>query len=73
MVHRPRIGPLLAGLVLIGLGMIFFLENWYGYVPFWNLFARYWPVLLILVGLKKLYNHFTWEEGQALPEAKAKE
>ncbi len=51
--HRPSIiGPL----ILITIGVLFLLAN-LGYLPltFWEL-ARYWPVILILVGLDILFG-----------------
>jgi hypothetical protein len=56
-----RSGALTAGLILIVIGLLFFLQNFYGYSA-WHLIARYWPVLLILIGLRKLYTYFTWPD-----------
>ncbi|MDA8228475.1 MAG: PspC domain-containing protein [Desulfitobacterium hafniense] len=36
-----------AGLVLIGLGFLFLLDQWF---PFWFSFDKIWPVVLILIG-----------------------
>jgi hypothetical protein len=60
-------GALTAGLILIALGIIFLLENWYGVFSFWRLFAKYWPVILIIIGLKKLHAYFTWHDIPAPP------
>jgi len=70
MVHR---GTLTAGLVLIAIGVLFFLEIWYEGFSIWHLVGRYWPVLLILVGLSKLYGYFTWQEVLPAPEVRPKE
>ncbi len=61
-----RKGALIFGLILIGIGLVFFLSNWYSTLRAWQLLARYWPVLLILVGMSKLYGYFTYRE-EALP------
>lgn len=66
MTARSRSGMLTAGLVLIGIGMIFMLNNFFE-VSVWQLVAHYWPVLLILIGVKKLYGFFTWHEPSAVP------
>jgi hypothetical protein len=61
MVVRARRGPLTAGVILILIGMGFLLENWRPF-SLWGLLAKYWPVILILIGLNKLYGYFTWQE-----------
>jgi hypothetical protein len=73
MTTRSRGNALIAGLILIGLGVIFFIENWYGSFSAWHLIARYWPVLLIIIGLKKLYGYFTWQEVPRVPGDAPKE
>ncbi len=69
-VHR---GTLTFGLVLITIGIIFFLENWYERFSFWNLIGRYWPLILILIGLNKLYGYFTWQEIAPVTDVTPKE
>jgi hypothetical protein len=73
MAATVRRGTLTAGLVLITIGLVFFLENWYESFSIWHLIGRYWPVILILVGLNKLYGYFTWQEAISAPEVRAKE
>jgi len=60
-------GALTGGLILIVLGIIFMLENLYGGFSFWRIFARYWPLILILIGIRKLYGYFTWHEVPSVP------
>jgi uncharacterized integral membrane protein len=70
MAGRNPSGALTAGILFIVIGVVFLLENWYGAVSFWRLFARYWPLILIAIGMKKLYGYFTWEETPPpLPES----
>ncbi|PYU99784.1 MAG: hypothetical protein DMG10_23455 [Acidobacteria bacterium] len=74
MTARKMSGALTVGLVLIALGIILLLENWYGVFSFWRLFAKYWPILLIIIGLKKLHAYFTWRDVPApLPNTENKE
>ncbi len=73
MTATVRRGTLTAGLVLIAIGVAFFLEIWYERFSIWHLIGRYWPVILILVGLNKLYGHFTWQESLPAPEVRPKE
>jgi hypothetical protein len=62
-------GALVAGIILVTIGVIFLLENFYPSISFWRLLARYWPLLLILIGLKKLYDYFTWQEVPPLVDS----
>ncbi len=72
MAPRSRTGVLIAGLILISIGLIFMLNNFYG-VSAWRVIARYWPVILIIVGVKKLYGYFTWQEIPPVPGPSMKE
>lgn len=73
MTATVRSGTLTAGLVLIAIGIVFFLEIWYEGFSIWHLVGRYWPVILILVGLNKLYGYFTWQETLPAPAVRPKE
>ena len=57
-------GALTAGLILIVLGAIFLAENVYAPFSAWRLLARYWPLILIIIGLRKLFLYFTWPEDR---------
>ena len=62
---RSHGGALTAGLILIALGVIFLMENLYAPFSAWRLIARYWPVILIVIGLRKMFRYFTWHDGTA--------
>jgi len=55
-------GALTGGLILIVLGVIFLAESLYAPFSAWRLVARYWPLILIVLGLRNLYLYFTWPE-----------
>ncbi len=55
-------GALTAGLILIVLGVIFLAESLYAPFSAWRLVARYWPLILIIWGLRNLFVYFTWPE-----------
>ncbi len=58
--RRPS---LLGGLLWTGLGALFLLRN-FGIGPdIWSLAARYWPILLILLGLGKVIDYYRQKEG----------
>jgi lia operon protein LiaF len=62
MAAYSRKGTLFGGLILIGLGAIFLIETWYQPFSAWHLIARYWPLILIIIGIRKLYGYFTWND-----------
>jgi putative Mn2+ efflux pump MntP len=65
---RSQSGPLTAGLILIVLGVIFLIESFYAPFSAWRLIARYWPVIPIIIGMKRLYQYFTWQEIPSAPD-----
>jgi hypothetical protein len=71
-IHRS--GALTAGLILITLGAIFLAENLYAPFSAWRLIARYWPVILIIIGFKKIFMYFAWPKTPPFPnDARPKE
>lgn len=71
-----RRGSIVGALLLVGLGALFLCANIQGMNP-WPLVSRWWPLLLILLGLGKLWDHFrqrshpeaagaTWLSGGAI-------
>jgi hypothetical protein len=70
---RTRSGALAAGLILIALGGIFLVENYYAPFSAWRLIARYWPLIFILIGLRKIYLYFAWHEIPASDKTQSKE
>jgi DUF4097 and DUF4098 domain-containing protein YvlB len=55
---RPRsiAGPLF----LIAIGLLFLFRNLWPAIPFFDLFSRYWPFLLILWGVVRLAEVLVW-------------
>ena len=49
-----RRGSLFGPILLLALGVLFLLRNFWPEIPVWELFGKYWPVLLIILGLAKL-------------------
>ena len=68
MAARTRGGALTAGLILIALGVIFLIESFNESFSVWHLFARYWPVILIIIGVRKFYAYFAWPANPPAPE-----
>lgn len=64
----PRRRSIFSGLVLILIGTLFLLHNQYGGFGIGELFRRWWPLLLILWGLAKLYDRMAaHRSGEAAP------
>ena len=74
MTARPLGGALTAGFILILIGVIFLIENFYAPFSAWRLIGRYWPVILIVIGVRRIYDYFTWPQIPPAPDqAKSKE
>lgn len=74
MARPSRSSALTTGLILIVFGVIFLAENLYAPFSAWRLIARYWPVILIIIGARKLCLHWMWTQQPPSPvEAAAAE
>src|SRR5713226_2958252 len=60
-----RRGSVVGAVLLVGLGVLFLYANLKGLNP-WPLVSQWWPAILILLGLAKLWDHFRL---QSHPEA----
>jgi DUF4097 and DUF4098 domain-containing protein YvlB len=64
----PRRRSVFSGLLLILIGGLFLLHNFGAKLPIWALLRRWWPLVFILWGLTKLYDHFRARQtGEAAP------
>ena len=43
------------GLIILVLGMLFLLKNFGLEINIWHLIGKYWPLILIYIGLKNIY------------------
>jgi drug/metabolite transporter (DMT)-like permease len=61
--HRSFVGPIL----LIVLGVLFLILNFYPDFDPWPILARYWPVALIAIGVGKIWDsyHFRAHPGES--------
>ncbi|HEV3483246.1 MAG TPA: DUF5668 domain-containing protein, partial [Candidatus Acidoferrales bacterium] len=61
--HHSFVGPIL----LIVLGVLFLLLNLYpGFDP-WPVIWRYWPLILIFIGLGKIWDSYYAREHSTAP------
>jgi hypothetical protein len=66
MANKRRRPSLLSAIIWLCLGGLFLLQN-FGIGPdVWRTAARYWPVLLILLGLGKVIDYFRRKDGVSL-------
>ncbi len=63
---RKRRPSLLGGLLWLSLGGLFLLHNLGRGPDIWSLTVRYWPILLILLGLGKVIDYYRQKGGVAL-------
>ena len=57
-----------SGLLLVVIGALFLYHNFRGGFEIWRLIERWWPVVLILWGLAKLYDYWAAKQsGEAPP------
>lgn len=43
------------GLIILVLGMLFLLKNFGLEINVWDLLGKYWPLILITIGLKNIF------------------
>jgi len=43
------------GLIILVLGMLFLMKNFGLEIDVWHLVGKYWPLILIYIGLKNIY------------------
>ncbi len=54
---------LATGLLLIILGVIFLIENFYAPFSALRLIERYWPLIIVAIGVKRIFAYFLWPES----------
>lgn len=50
------------GGVIMLIGLVFLLRNMGYHIDIWHIFTKYWPVILILIGLKNIVYYFLQEK-----------
>jgi len=51
--NRPSIA---GGLIVVTVGIVFLIANLQPDLDFWSIAMRYWPVILIVIGLGKIFE-----------------
>lgn len=47
------------GIVLLGIGLVFLLDNFGLDIDLWDVVTEFWPMVLIIIGIKMIYTHYT--------------
>jgi len=53
--QRPSIA---GGLIVVAVGIVFLIANLHPDLDFWSIAMRYWPIILIVIGLGKIFDAF---------------
>ena len=64
---QPRRLSIFSGVLWIVIGGLLLANNLVANLRIWDLFWNYWPVLLILLGVAKLFDHFASQRSGAPP------
>lgn len=43
------------GMIILALGMLFLLKNFGLEINIWHLLGKYWPLILVYIGVKNIY------------------
>jgi hypothetical protein len=65
---RRRRSPT-GGVILIIIGLFFLLLKFHPEFEPWPIFARYWPVILIVIGIGKIWDAFLYRQNPGAPPA----
>ena len=47
------------GIILLAIGLIFLLDNFGLDIDLWDVVTDYWPMVLIIIGIKMIYTHYS--------------
>lgn len=50
------------GLIILVLGMLFLMKNFGLEINVWHLLGKYWPLILIYIGVKNIYLYLNKEK-----------
>jgi lia operon protein LiaF len=52
------------GVVLLLIGLLFLLDNIGFDIDIWDIIGDYWPVILIVIGAKNIWQHYSAKQEQ---------
>ncbi len=66
---KPDLGKMLLGIVLTAIGILLLIENLgVDMKPVWELIFKFWPLIFIYIGLKKIISSKEAKEGEPQKE-----
>ena len=61
---RKKQESLFWGLVLLIVGLLFLLDNFGVDIDIWDILDDFWPMILIAIGVKNIWQHYTRKRSQ---------
>jgi hypothetical protein len=61
---RKKQESLFWGLVLLLVGVLFLLDNFGVDIDVWDIIGDYWPLILIGIGAKNIWQHYSHKKTQ---------
>jgi putative Mn2+ efflux pump MntP len=53
------------GIVLLIIGVLFLVDNLGFNIDIWDIIGDYWPIILIAIGIKNIWQHFMAKNQEA--------
>lgn len=60
--RRSYTGSIMGALILIAIGVFFLILNFHPQIDPWPILFRYWPLILIFIGVGKIFDSFIFRE-----------
>ena len=61
---RKKQESLFWGLILLIIGVLFLLDNFGVDIDIWDILDHFWPMILIAIGIKNIWQHYTFKRNQ---------
>jgi N-terminal domain of toast_rack, DUF2154/Domain of unknown function (DUF5668) len=62
---RSYSGSITGALILIAIGVLFLIWNFHPQIDAWSILFRYWPLILIFIGIGKIFDSFVFRRDGA--------
>jgi N-terminal domain of toast_rack, DUF2154/Domain of unknown function (DUF5668) len=62
-------GSITGAMILIAIGVVFLIANLHPNVDAWGILFRYWPLILIFIGVGKIFDSFIFRDGAGAPSS----
>jgi hypothetical protein len=62
-------GSITGAMILIAIGVLFLIANTHPKVDAWGILFRYWPLILIFIGVGKIFDSFIFRDRAGTPAA----